>query len=82
MFKYQGIEIWLYNKKRSLLIIFDDKHTMETVYKYLQKNCEKTNMNGLSLDSITNLWTKGLISNFEYLMSINTLANRSFNDLS
>jgi factor associated with neutral sphingomyelinase activation len=48
MFRHQGIEIWLYNKKRSILIVFEDKHTMELVYKYLAKNCEKTNLNGLN----------------------------------
>lgn len=31
--------------------------------------------------SITEKWQKGLISNFEYLMHLNTLAGRSFNDL-
>jgi hypothetical protein len=31
--------------------------------------------------SITQRWVEGLISNFEYLMIINTLAGRSFNDL-
>ena len=31
--------------------------------------------------SLTNKWLNGQISNFEYLMSLNTLAGRSFNDL-
>lgn len=31
--------------------------------------------------SVTKKWKKGLISNFEYLMHLNTLAGRSFNDL-
>ncbi|EGC29360.1 hypothetical protein DICPUDRAFT_159064 [Dictyostelium purpureum] len=31
--------------------------------------------------SITKKWQSGLISNFEYLMHLNTLAGRSFNDL-
>lgn len=31
--------------------------------------------------SITQKWQEGLISNFEYLMHLNTLAGRSFNDL-
>jgi len=31
--------------------------------------------------SITKKWQRGLISNFEYLMHLNTLAGRSFNDL-
>jgi hypothetical protein len=31
--------------------------------------------------SITEKWRKGLVSNFEYLMHLNTLSGRSFNDL-
>ena len=31
--------------------------------------------------NITNLWEKGAISNFQYLMYLNTLAGRSYNDL-
>lgn len=31
--------------------------------------------------SVSKKWKKGLISNFEYLIHLNTLAGRSFNDL-
>jgi len=31
--------------------------------------------------SITDKWRRGLVSNFEYLMHLNTLSGRSFNDL-
>ena len=31
--------------------------------------------------AMTNSWLNGQLSNFEYLMSLNTLAGRSFNDL-
>jgi hypothetical protein len=31
--------------------------------------------------SITEKWCSGLISNFEYLMHLNTLSGRTFNDL-
>lgn len=31
---------------------------------------------------MTNLWRRGLISNFDYLMRLNTFAGRSYNDLS
>ena len=35
----------------------------------------------LTRDSITAQWVKGSMSNFEYLMHVNKLAGRSFNDL-
>ena len=31
--------------------------------------------------SVTQRWEKGEISNFQYLMYLNTLAGRSYNDL-
>ena len=31
--------------------------------------------------NITHLWEKGMVSNFQYLMYLNTLAGRSYNDL-
>ncbi len=39
--KHTGIEIWFYNKKRSLLVIFEDTKTQQIVYDYLDKNCNK-----------------------------------------
>lgn len=36
----------------------------------------------LGQQSITQRWQKGDISNFQYLMYVNTLAGRSYNDLS
>ncbi len=32
-------------------------------------------------ESVTSRWQRGLISSFEYLMHLNTLAGRSYNDL-
>ncbi|ELP85439.1 beige/beach domain containing protein, partial [Entamoeba invadens IP1] len=40
------------------------------------------NKASLSQEDVTNLWRNGEISNFEYLMSLNCRAGRSFNDLS
>ena len=36
----------------------------------------------MNRDYIRDLWIQGSISNFDYLMFINTISNRSFNDLS
>jgi factor associated with neutral sphingomyelinase activation len=39
MFQHTGIELWLFNKKRSLLFVFDDQPTREAVFKAFQKRC-------------------------------------------
>lgn len=34
LFKPIGLEIWLFNRKRSILLVFDDQIIQNTVYKY------------------------------------------------
>lgn len=36
---------------------------------------------GFMLSNMTKLWQRGMITNFEYIMQLNTLAGRSFQDL-
>ncbi|CAD8111064.1 unnamed protein product [Paramecium primaurelia] len=82
MFKNNGIEFWMYNKKRSYLFVFDDSNTQESVFKYFQKKASKHCLSALTKEKISQEWINGNMSNFDYLMALNTLANRSFNDLS
>lgn len=82
MFKQIGIEIWLYHKKKSMLLVFEDKKVRDQVLKYLEDNCDKSTNKGVNKSEITDMWVNGQITNFEYLMYLNTLANRSFCDLS
>ena len=41
MFKHIAIEIWFFNKKRSFLIVFEDKNIRDTIFKFLTDHCEK-----------------------------------------
>lgn len=109
LMKHIGVEIWFYNKKRSLLLVFEDTATQQAVFDYLQLNCTKvypltnppssasndssstqpsnnSNNNGASgipdIDQVTKLWANHSITNFEYLMYVNSIASRSFNDIS
>lgn len=83
LMKHVGIELWFYNKKRSILLIFDDTSTQEHVFDYLMTHCSKvhTYVNG-DIEQITKQWANHAISNFEYLMYVNAIASRSFNDIS
>ena len=80
MFKPIGIEIFLHNSNESHLLIFDDKPTRETVKEIIVCNAPK--IMDVHLDIITKNWTKGLVSNYDYLIYLNRFSSRSFNDIS
>mmetsp|Transcript_362 Transcript_362/g.1054 ORF Transcript_362/g.1054 Transcript_362/m.1054 type:complete len:1779 (-) Transcript_362:1128-6464(-) len=82
-----ALEIFLITGITSL-VAFDDQRTRDQVYDLLLSMelpnrvdyGEQVSGNLLRL-SITQKWQRGLVSNFEYLMHLNTLAGRSFRDL-
>eukprot|EP01122_Echinamoeba_exundans_P007392 TRINITY_DN2266_c0_g1_i1.p1 TRINITY_DN2266_c0_g1~~TRINITY_DN2266_c0_g1_i1.p1 ORF type:complete len:3279 (+),score=338.37 TRINITY_DN2266_c0_g1_i1:138-9974(+) len=84
-----ALEIFLVNGK-TFLFAFEKKKERDGVYEAFLKlelpnfvdfNEEVFISGKWTKTSITEKWQKGLISNFEYLMHLNTLAGRSFNDL-
>jgi factor associated with neutral sphingomyelinase activation len=52
------------------------------VYKYFVKKASKHCLTAITKEKIVNEWVNGNLSNFDYLMALNTFASRSFNDLS
>lgn len=68
----------------------DDRNTFATkVIRQRKKECHNLKYFGtldskkiLSKRALTENWAQWKISNFEYLMQLNYLAGRSFNDLS
>lgn len=61
---------------QSYLVVYE-KSEMLKVYQYIPQHCRKT----INKKLITSQWQRGEISNFDYLMLLNTLAGRSYNDL-
>jgi len=82
LFRHTAVEIWSYNSKHSVLLDFNDNGSRETIFNHIKKNATKKQENLFSRDYVLSLWLNGHISNFEYLMFLNTISNRSFNDLS
>jgi len=88
MYKDRGIEIYLSNGK-SCFLAFQTKDQREKIYSTLLKanripdhvDYVKLRQGSILQSSITDKWVNGEVSNFEYLLHINTLAGRSFNDL-
>jgi hypothetical protein len=66
-----------------MIFWFDDRHTAESVLERLRE----INPNSIEklrdeLAKYQQMWVNGWLSNFEYLMLLNKLANRSFWDIS
>ena len=77
--KHVGIEI--ITPKKSLFFEFENETYRNTIFdiisKYTNEQCE-TN---ISIDKYTKLWIDGGMSNYDYLLKLNSAANRTRNDL-
>ncbi|VDK45537.1 unnamed protein product [Anisakis simplex] len=76
-----AVEIFL-SDGQTFLIVFEEQanrdHFMSQLLSMDLSNLINSPQN---LHSITQLWRDGAMTNFEYLMQLNKLAGRSFNDL-
>ena len=82
MFKPVGISIWFHNFRNSSLFIFDDEQSRNEAYNFLKENCKKLQDSSITTESIKHLWINGQISNYNYLIFLNIMGNRNFNDMS
>lgn len=88
--KEKGMEIeYLSSKnkqKRSLLLEFDSSSTREMIFEKISQNILpemlKRVIDTINLPEMTKKWIAGEITNYEYLMTLNSIANRTRNDLS
>lgn len=66
-----------------LYLTFEDEATRDAFYaKLIVTNRDKlTNLEEYSQENMLQKWRYGVISNFDYLMYLNNMADRSFNDL-
>ena len=82
MFKYKALEIFLYNQSNSIYIEFESESVQKIVFDYLLSHCKNLNPYFADVEYYCRLWIERKISNFDYLLFINRIASRSFNDLS
>lgn len=78
--RHTGIEIYM---KSGECIFFSFRSAIERDEIFL-KMLQQPVLNSISADDLNNMtlkWQSGLISNFDYLMYLNFIADRSFNDL-
>ena len=63
---------------------FEDEREREKVYNELLSHCSRAKEMSHTAEKLTTWqekWQRGEITNFQYIMSLNTIAGRSFNDL-
>ena len=76
-----GIEICLTNHK-DYLFQFENEGTRDSIYNIILKHCNSDCDTNLSIEKYMKLWIEGSISNYEYLIALNSAANRTRNGLS
>ncbi|CAG09550.1 unnamed protein product, partial [Tetraodon nigroviridis] len=75
-----AVEIFLTNG-RTLLLAFDNAKFRDDVYHNILTSDLPNLLEHGNITALTQLWSSGQISNFEYLTHLNKHAGRSFNDL-
>ena len=69
-------------KKKTMYVVFGNKKERDFVYEKMMglvsKDCVTTER---SLEDYTQQWCGGKLTNFDYLMLLNSYAQRSFQDL-
>lgn len=66
-----------------LYLTFEDEATRDQFYTRLtvDQRTKLTNLEEFSQENMLQKWRYGAISNFDYLMYLNNMADRSYNDL-
>lgn len=74
-----GIEFFL-TSSNSFLLLFDHSYDRDIIKNYFVERIENSSEN-YSLDTIVQRWKDGSLTNFDYLMELNKMGGRTFNDL-
>ena len=82
IYKMKAIHIKLYQSQRSKIFSFQTEDDYKDIEQLIITHSPNIDKNYTNVHLHTDLWAKGLITNYDYLIYLNTLASRSFNDLS
>ena len=78
-----GLEIFVKDNTSvsNYLFVLDSEKSRNELNQFLLDHC-KTNLEDSSPSNMTLKWQNGVISNYEYLMYVNNIADRTLNNLS
>lgn len=78
-----AIEIFMENGKNYFFNLFEDRNQIEVLEKLKEKKVEiiRQRKEAFKNSGIKEKWIRGEISNFDYIMEVNTYAGRTYNDL-
>ena len=90
MMQWRGLELMLADRTSVLLNFPSDEHANRRVFEAirearaspLRRAIFSAGSQAAELDRLREAWNAGALSNLEYLMQINTLASRTYSDLS
>ena len=74
-----GIEI--ITAKKSLLFEFENQTYRNTIYDIISSFTNEQCESNVSIEKYTKIWVDGGMSNYDYLLKLNSAANRTRNDL-
>ncbi|EFC42183.1 BEACH domain-containing protein [Naegleria gruberi] len=78
--RHIGIEVFMQNNK-SIFLAVKNQTERDNIYNIILKQPIISNISLNDQGNMTLKWQSGLISNFDYLLYLNFIADRSFNDL-
>ncbi|VDN01686.1 unnamed protein product [Thelazia callipaeda] len=77
-----ALEIFLANGQTYLIVFQEQKERDQFASQiFSSKLCKLSGFSNFPIHLISQLWREGAITNFEYLMQLNKMAGRSYNDL-
>ena len=76
------MNLFFYSQRKSKIFDFEAQEDFTYVFNFFTEHCKKSDTRFYDIKYHTNLWIDGLMTNYDYLMYLNTIASRSFNDLS
>lgn len=79
---FQSVALELFTAANAYLLKFSSEKIRDQVFSAISKHLTEDSKNEIKLADMMTKWQQRQISNYEYLLYLNLMANRTFNDFS